>query len=82
MTRHLKTVENEAKIVSYEKRFPRDGHGKRTPLYPLLILVHHPAPPRRLAYLGSAFTYHTGRRKIRREGREVANSVVVADGGG
>ncbi len=55
---------------------------KETPLYPLLILVHHPAPPPRPTYLGSAFTCHTDRRKIRREGREVANSVVVADGGG
>jgi hypothetical protein len=58
------------------------GMEKKTLLYPLLILVHHPAPPRRLAYLGSAFTCHTDKRKIRRERREVANSVVVADGGG
>jgi hypothetical protein len=71
MNNYLKTVENEAKIDSYMKKDIRGmGMEKETPLYPLLILVHHPAPPRRLAYLGSAFTYHTGRRKIRREGRD------------
>ncbi len=69
------------KLFPMQKDIRGMGNGmeQETPLLPSpYIPSHSPPPPPRLTYLGSAFTCYRERRKTRREGREVANSVVVA----